>query len=113
MCCGGDDLKRFIESAEKNDKYTSKIDVIEFVETLASGLKNLFLSVFIGHLFTAEWQTNALTFSTVEELSIFCRWIENGLRVENFMEIFLLNKADTATISSTLVDYLKQKKHTA
>ena len=49
--------------------------------------------------------------SIVEELSIFCCWIEDGLPVEHFMEIILLKKADAATIYSTLVDYLKQKTY--
>ena len=48
--------------------------------------------------------------STVEELSVFCRWIEDGLPVEHFMEIVPLKKADAATIYSTLVDYILETK---
>ena len=31
VCCGDDDLKRFIESAKRNATYTSKDTVIQFV----------------------------------------------------------------------------------
>ena len=34
VCCGGDDLKQFIESTGRNATYTSKDAVIEFVEAI-------------------------------------------------------------------------------
>jgi len=40
--------------------------------------------------------------TTIEELSIFCRWVESGVPVEHFLGIVQLKKADTATICSTL-----------
>ena len=47
----------------------------------------------------------------VEELSIFCRWVEDGLPVEHFLDIVPLKKADAKTIYMyfTLVDFLMQK----
>ena len=47
--------------------------------------------------------------STVEELSIFCRWVEDGVPVEHFLEIIHLKRADAETIYSSLVDCLKLK----
>ena len=47
--------------------------------------------------------------STVEELSVFCRWEEDGVPVECFLEILPLKKADAETIYSTLIKCLKRK----
>ena len=110
MCCGGDDLKRFIESAGRNATYTSKDTVIEFVEAICQwveeSLKRLHQAPFYSLM-----EDECTDISTVEVLSIFCCWIEDGLPVEHFMEIVPLKKADAATIFSTLVDYLKQKTY--
>ena len=37
---------------------------------------------------------------------IYCRWIENGALVENFMEILPLIKADAQSIYSVLIERL-------
>lgn len=47
--------------------------------------------------------------TTVEELSIFCRWNEKGVPVEHFMDIIPIKKTDASTIYSILVDFLQQK----
>ena len=47
--------------------------------------------------------------TTIEELSVVYRWVENGLSVENFIEIMSLKKADAQTIYETLVDCFKVK----
>ena len=47
--------------------------------------------------------------TTIEELSVVCRWVENGLPVEHFIEIIPLKKADAQTIYVTQVDCLKVK----
>ena len=47
--------------------------------------------------------------STVEELSVFCRWEEDGVPVDCFLEIIPLKKADKETIYSTLIECLKRK----
>ena len=47
--------------------------------------------------------------TTIEELSGVCRWVENGLPVEHFIEIIPLKKADAQTIYETLVVCLKVK----
>ena len=47
--------------------------------------------------------------TTVEELSVFCRWEENGLPVEHFLEIIHLQKTDTESIYTPLIERLKQK----
>ena len=47
--------------------------------------------------------------ATIEELSIFCHWVENGSPVEYFMEILGLNKADAESIYSVLINWLNTK----
>ena len=47
--------------------------------------------------------------TTIEELSVVCHWVENGLPVEHFIEIIPLKKADAQTIYATQVDCLKVK----
>ena len=49
--------------------------------------------------------------STSEEMSIFCRWVENGLPVEDFIDIVALKSTDAGTIYVALVECLKQKGH--
>ena len=46
---------------------------------------------------------------TIEELSIFCHWVENGSPVGHFMEILGLKKADAELSYSVLIDWLKTK----
>ena len=47
--------------------------------------------------------------TTVEKLSVFCRWEEDGLLVEHFLEIVHLQQADAESIYSALIEYLKKK----
>lgn len=47
--------------------------------------------------------------ATIEELSLFFRWAENGEPVEHFFDIIPLKKADAASIYTTLTDWFKQK----
>ena len=47
--------------------------------------------------------------TTVEELSIFCHWVEDGVPVEHFLEIVPFKFADAKIIYSTLVEFLKVK----
>ena len=37
--------------------------------------------------------------ANIEELSVYCRWVENGVPAEHFMEIFPLNKTDVKSIT--------------
>ena len=43
------------------------------------------------------------------ELSLFCRWEEDGVPKEHFLEIIHLHKADAESIYSAIIDCLKQK----
>ena len=48
--------------------------------------------------------------TTVEELSLFCRWIETGEATEYFIDLLPINRTDSESIYSALVDCLKSKK---
>ena len=48
--------------------------------------------------------------STVEEMSVFCRWEEKGITEEHFLEIIHLCQANAESIYSALVECLKDKK---
>ena len=47
--------------------------------------------------------------TTVEELSIFCRWVEKGVpAVEHLLGIVSLKKADAVTIYSLHIDKISK-----
>ena len=48
--------------------------------------------------------------STVEKMSVFCRWEEKGIPEEHFLEIIHLRQANAESIYSGLVECLKEKK---
>ena len=47
--------------------------------------------------------------TTIEELTICCRWMESGVPEEHFIEILPLKKANAESIYSTLVEYCREK----
>ena len=84
VCCGDDNLKRFIETIGRNATYTSKDAVIEFVEAIGQWVEESLLRRLHQAPFYSLMADECTDISTVEELSIFCRWIEDGLPVEQF-----------------------------
>ena len=48
--------------------------------------------------------------TTIEELTICCRWVESGVPEEHFIEILPLKKANAESIYSALVEYCREKK---
>ena len=47
--------------------------------------------------------------TTIEELTICCRWLESGAPEEHFIEILPLKKANAENIYSALVEYCREK----
>ena len=47
--------------------------------------------------------------TTIEELSIFCRSVEDGQPVQHFLEIVLLKTTNAKTIYSALIKFMKDK----
>ena len=53
---------------------------------------------------------SAQIIACIEELPLSCRWEEDGIPEEYFLEIIHLKKSDTANIYSALIKCLKEKK---
>ena len=47
--------------------------------------------------------------ATIEELSSFCHWVENGSPAKHFIEILGLKKADAESIYSVWINWLNMK----
>ena len=58
------------------------------------------------HFITADECTDI---ATVEGLSLFCRWVENGSPVEHLTGILPQKKGNAESIYSALIDWLKKK----
>ena len=109
VTCGGEDLKQFVNKAGKNAHYTSKDAVVDFVEALGTWVDESLLARLQNARYFSLLADECTDITTIEELSVVCRWVENGLPVEHFIEIIPLKKADAQTIYETLVDCLKVK----
>ena len=106
--CGSEYLKAFKELAGKNATYTSTNSVVGFVEVLGSWVERCLLKQVQQAQFIMVDECTDIT--TVEELSIFFRWVKDGVLVENFLGILPLKKADAVTIHSTLIKFLNEKE---
>ena len=47
--------------------------------------------------------------ATVEEMSVFCRWEEDGMPEEHFLEVIHLLQGNAESIYSALIECLKEK----
>ena len=109
MSCGGETLQTFLDRAGGNATYTSKMAVVEFVNAPGtrveeSPLKRLHKAPFFSIM--ADESTDV---TTIEELTICCRWVESGVPEEDFIEILPLKNANAESIYSALVEYCREK----
>ena len=109
VACGGEYLKTFLESAGKNAMYTSRIAVTEFIEALGTWVEEYLLKHLHQPPFYSIMADKCIDVTTVEELSIFCRWIENGEPTEHFIDLLPMKRTDAESIYSALVECLKSK----
>ena len=109
VACGGQDLKVFIENAARNAVYTSRGAVVEFIEALGTWVQESILRRIQEAPVYSIMADECTDITTIEELSIFCRWVENGTPVECFLEILPLKSADAATIYASIVQCLKER----
>ena len=110
VSCGGQDLKTFLESEGRNAVYTSIVAVVEFIGALGIWAEECILKRLQQATVHSIMADECTDISTVEELSVFCRYEENGLPVERFLEIIPLRRADAETIYTSLIDCLKADK---
>ena len=107
--CGSQHLKQILETAPRNAVYTSRVAVVEFIESLGTWVEESILKRLKNASMYSLMVDECTDVSTVEEWSVFYRWKEDGVPVECFLEIIPLKKADAETIYSTLIECLKRK----
>ena len=110
VSCGSEHLKYFMEKMGKNAMYTSHTAVVEFVEALGTWVEESLLKRLQQTTYYSIMADECTDITTVEELSVFCRWEEKGKPEEHFLEIIHLRQANAESIYIALVEYLKQKK---
>ena len=68
--------------------------VTEFVEAIGRWVQEVLLArIHHTSVFTCSLMADECTdISTVEELSIYCHWVEDGVPVEHFLEILPLKR---------------------
>ena len=92
-----------------NATYTSRTAVVDFIEALGIWVEDSILKRLQNVPFFSVMTDECTDITTIEELSIFYRWEENGVPVECFLEIVPLKKADAESIYLALVKCLKDK----
>ena len=102
-------MRCFLEKAGENATYTSKDAVVDFVETIGLWVEECLLKRLCQTHYFSLLADVCTDISTIEELSIFCHWVDDGLPVEHFIELVQLKKADANIIYETLIDCLKNK----
>ena len=78
MSGGGETLQTFLDRSGGNATYTSKMAVVEFVNDLGTWVEeSLFMRLHMAPFFSimADECTDDVT--TIEELTICCRWVES------------------------------------
>ena len=110
VSCGSEHLKYFMEKMGKNAMYTSHTAVVEFVEALGTWVEESLLKRLQQTTYYSIMADECTDITTVEELSVFCRWEEKGKPEEHFLEIIHLRQANAESIYTALVECLKQKK---
>ena len=109
VSCGGKDLEEFVRKAAKNASYTSTDAVTDFVEATGVWVDELQVNRVRNAPFFSLMADEYVDVANIEELSVYCRWVENGEPVEHFMELLPLKKTTAQSIYSMLLDWLKKK----
>ena len=85
-------MRHFLESTGKNALYTSHAAVVDFMETLGTWVEESILKHQQRASHYSIMADECTDIATLEEMSLFCRWEENGIPVEHFFEIIHLKK---------------------
>ena len=94
VSCGGQDLVVFVTRAGRNATYTSTDAVTDFVEAIGIWVDEFQTKRLLNARFYSIMADECTDVATIEELSIFCRCVEDGEPVEHFLEILPLQKAN-------------------
>ena len=81
VSCGAEHLRKFLERTGKNASYTSKIAAVEFIEAVGLWAEESLLKRLHQASCFSLMANECTDVTTVEELSISCRWVEGGVPV--------------------------------
>ena len=84
MSCSNEDLKQFADRAGRNATYTSTDTVFDFIEANGTWVEEFQLKLLHMAPFFSLMANKCTGITTIEELSVFCRWVEDGEPVEHF-----------------------------
>ena len=94
VSCGGEDLKYFMEKTGRNAMYTFHVAVVEFFQALGTWVEESILKRLQQASHYSIMADECTDITTVEEMSVFCRWEEKGIPEEHFLEIVHLRQAN-------------------
>ena len=83
--------------------------VVEFVNALGTWVEESLLKRFHKAPFFSIMADEYTDVTTIEELTICCRWVESGVPEEPFIEISPLKKANAESMYSALLEYCREK----
>ena len=90
VSCGGEDLKQFADKAGRNATYTSTNAVFDFIEATGIWVDEFQPKLLHKTPFLSLLADECTDITTIEELSVFCRWVQDEALVENFFLKFYL-----------------------
>ena len=103
VSCGARELPVFVENVSRNAVYTSRGAVVDFIEALGTWIEESILKTLQKASVFSVMGDECTDITAVKELSVFCRWEEDGTLVECFLDIVPLKKADAGSIYLALV----------
>ena len=89
--------------------YTSHIAVMEFMEALGTWVEEFLLKRLHQASCFSIMADECTDVATIEEMSVFCCWEEEGSPEEHFLEIVHVKQANAESIYSALVECWKEK----
>ena len=96
-------------TAGGNATHTSKMAVVKFMNALGTSVEESLLKRLHKAPFFNIMADECTDVTTIEELTICCRWVESGVPEEHFIEILPLKKAYAESVYSALVEYCREK----
>ena len=107
--CGDQDLQQFFEQdARKNAQYRSTTAITELIEAISTYLECKVLDQVRKNHFFSVMADESCDVSSVEELSICSRSLNNGKPEEHFLKVIPLDRTDAETIAITIKAYLDE-----
>ena len=99
VSCGGEDIKYFLENTGRNARYTSHITAVEFAEALGVWVEESLLKHVQQASYYSIMADECTDIATVEEMSVFCCWEEDGMQEEHFLEITHLRQGNAGSVT--------------